>query len=74
VVDCYCCLLGGFVFLDSGFPQRGGFVGGYFLLVLSCYCFNFSLFYWNYSTDGLNVPYSSVQNFESVEWERVEQS
>jgi hypothetical protein len=47
---------------------------GYFLLVLGFYCFSFPLFSWHYSVNGIDVPYSSVKNFESVEWERVEQN
>jgi hypothetical protein len=74
MVDCYCFRLGGFGFLDSGCPQQDDFVGGHFLLVLGCYCFDFSLSYWNYSTDGLDFTYSIVQKSEIVEWERVEQS
>jgi hypothetical protein len=64
----------GFWFLDSGFPQWDGFVGGYFLLVPSCYCFNFFLFFWHYSTNGLDFPYSTVQKHEPVEWDRDEQN
>jgi hypothetical protein len=74
MVDCYCFPLGGFGFLDFDFPQQDGFVGGYFLLVLGCYCFSFFLSSWNYSADGLDFPYSIVQKYEPVEWERVEQS
>jgi hypothetical protein len=72
--DFYCCPLGGFGCLDFGFPQREGFVGGYFLLVSGCYCFGFSLSSWNYLVDGIDFYYSFVQNFKVVERERVEQS
>jgi hypothetical protein len=70
VVDCYCWPLAGFSCLDSDFPQRDNFVGGYFLLVSGCYCFVFFLCSWNYSVDGLDFPYSTVQKYEAVEWER----
>jgi hypothetical protein len=74
MVDCYCFPLGGFHFLDYGFPQQDGFVRGYFLLVLGCYYFIFFLSSWHYSNDGMDFPYLNVQNHEPVEWERVEQS
>jgi hypothetical protein len=38
------------------------------------YCFDFSLSFWNYSTNGSDFPYSVVQNFDIVEWERDEQN
>jgi hypothetical protein len=72
-VCCYCPL-GGSGYPDSGFPQQVGFVGGYFPLVLGYYCFSFFLSFWHYSTDGPDFPYSTVQKYEIVEWERVEQS
>jgi hypothetical protein len=71
VVDCYCCQIGGFGFLDSGFPQWDSFVGGYFLLVPGCYCFDFPLSYWNYLSNGMDFPYSTIQKHEPVEWERA---
>jgi hypothetical protein len=74
VVDCYCFPLGGFGCLDSGFPQWDGFVGGYFLLVMGCYYFGFFLSSSHYSTDEPDFQYSSIQNHEPVEWERVEQN
>jgi hypothetical protein len=64
----------GFGCLDFGFPQWDGFVGGYFLLVPGYYCFSFSLSSWHYSADGMDFTHSTVQNPESVEWERVEQN
>jgi hypothetical protein len=71
----YCCFpLGGFGFLDSGFPQQDNFVGGYFLLVLGCYYFDFSLSSWNYSTDLMDFMYSIVQKYELVERVRVKQN
>jgi hypothetical protein len=72
-VCCYCPL-GGSGYLDSGCPQQVGFVGGYFHLVPGYYCFSFFLSSWHYSTDGMDFPYSTVQKYEVVEWERDEQS
>jgi hypothetical protein len=71
VVDFYCFPIGGFGCLDSGCPQRDGFVGGYFLLVMGCYYFSFFLSSWHYLTDELDFPYSSIQKHEPVEWERA---
>jgi hypothetical protein len=73
MVDCYCFPLGGYVCLDYGFPQWDGFVGGYFLLVPGCYCFDFFLYSWNYLADGMDFPYSTIQKHEPVEWEMDEQ-
>jgi hypothetical protein len=55
-------------------PRQVGSVGGDSPLVLDYYCFIFFLSFWHYSTDGLDFPYSVVQNFDIVEWERAEQS
>jgi hypothetical protein len=74
VVYCYCFPLGGFGCHDLGCPQRDNFVGDYFLLVPGCYCFSFFLSSWHYLVDEPYFPYSTVQNFEPVEWERAEQS
>jgi hypothetical protein len=74
MVDCYCFPIGGFGCLDSGCPQQVGFVRGYFLLVPSCYCFGFFLSSWNYSTNGMDFPYSITQKHELVEWEKDEQN
>jgi hypothetical protein len=51
-----------------------GFVGGYFHLILGYYCFSFFLSCWHYSTDEMDFPYSTIQKYEVVEWERAEQS
>jgi hypothetical protein len=74
MVECYCFPLGGFGFPDSGFPQWDGFVGGSFLLVRGCYCFDFFLYSWHYSIDGMDFLYSNIKNYEPVEWERAKQS
>jgi len=74
MVDFYFSPLGGFVFLDSGFPQWDDFVGGYFLLVLGCYCFSFFLYSWHYLVVEMDLSYSTFQKNEVIEWERDEQS
>jgi hypothetical protein len=71
---CYYFPLGGSGSPDSGCPRQVGSVGGDSLLVLDYYCFSFFLSFWHYSTDGLDFPYSVVQNFDIVEWERAEQN
>jgi hypothetical protein len=71
---CYYCPHEGSGSLDSGCPQRVGFVGDDSLLALGYYCFSFFLSFWHYSTDGSGWPYSVVQNFDIAEWERAEQN
>jgi hypothetical protein len=48
-----------------GFPLHVGYVGvgSGFLMVRDYYCFGFSLSFWHCSTDGMDYPYSVVQNF-----------
>jgi hypothetical protein len=55
-------------------PSRLVCVGGCFPLVPGYYCFCFFLYFWNYLTNGMDFPYSFVQNFEIAEWERAEKS
>jgi hypothetical protein len=45
-------------------PNRLVLLGVISLLVLDYYCFSFFLSFWHYSTDGMDFPYSVVQNFE----------